>query len=172
MYKRTSDIIRQNNRGAICTILESWSGTLPEEKGLCPVWILTRKVELGVVPDPLEKEDLEVEAVLAPLKEETIKVESKKGKSREDKDDEGVQRTYQPYGTDPNPMFVRAGSLTQSELPKVTPPEKAPKATKVALSTISDWRCGNLSCYRLVTSRKCPLICPQCRRQSGFERVS
>jgi len=169
MYKRTSDIIRKNNRRAICTILESWSGTLPEEKGLCPVWILTRKVELGVVPDPLEKEDQEVEAVLAPLKEET-KVESKKGKSREVKVDEGVPaRTYQPYGADPNPIFVRAGSLTQSELPKVTRPEKRPKAIIVALSEIPDWRCRN--CHVKVTSRKLPLICFNCKQQSGFDQV-
>jgi len=54
MYKRTTDIRRELNRGALCTILQCLldeSGTLPEEKGLCPVWTLTRKVERGGFPD-------------------------------------------------------------------------------------------------------------------------
>jgi hypothetical protein len=69
MYKRTADIRRETNRGAICTILQCMldeSGTLPEEKGLCPVWQLTRKVELGrPVADTQEKRGKEVEAAPA-----------------------------------------------------------------------------------------------------------
>jgi len=69
MYKRTSDIQRELNRGAICTILQcmlSESGTLPEEKGLCPVWKLARKVELDRI-DPVRREDggMEEEAATA-----------------------------------------------------------------------------------------------------------
>jgi len=63
MHIRTYDIQRQLNREALCTILTSWSGTLPEEKGLCPVWVLLRKVEERRDP-PIPQEDVpkEVEA--------------------------------------------------------------------------------------------------------------
>lgn len=77
MYKNSSDIQRKLNRGAFCTILSALdgSGTLPEEKGLCPAWRLIRKVGLGYLEETtLGKGDKEVEAVPAQPKRKEKKV--------------------------------------------------------------------------------------------------
>jgi len=128
MYKNSSDIQRKLNRGAICTILSALdgSGTLPEEKGLCPVWRLTRKVELGYLEETtLGKGDKEVEAVPAQPKRkekkvstfstgESVKADFSTSHKEEKKRDQGP--TCEPAGR------IRAASPRKGKGPRLSKP--------------------------------------------------